>query len=281
MRDPALVGRFRREMKAVGALHHPNIVGAHDAGEAGGVHFLVMEYVAGKDLSTILKESGPLPVEQAISCTLQAARGLEFAHRKGIVHRDIKPANLLLDDDGTLKILDMGLARLDDNAHNLAAQEGLTQTGQVMGTVDYMAPEQAFDTHRADAKADVYSLGCTLYRLLTGQNAYAGETIVQKILAHREKPIPSLCAARPEVPKKLDAVFQRMMAKEPEQRIGMSEVVQELAALQSAPGSPRDEIVQALASSGRDSGATAVQSGGGKKKIPAVWLAAGLVPPRH
>ncbi len=141
-RDPALIGRFPREMKAVGALHHPNIVGAHDAGEAAGVHFLVMEYVAGKDLATLLKGQGTLPIAQAISCALQAARGLEFAHRQGIIHRDIKPANLLLAEDGTLKILDMGLARLDEGAANLAAQEGLTQTGQVMGTVDYMAPDR-------------------------------------------------------------------------------------------------------------------------------------------
>ncbi len=274
MRDPALVGRFRREMKAVGALHHPNIVGAHDAGEAAGVHFLVMEYVAGKDLSTVLKELGPLSVEQAISCTLQAARGLEFAHRKGIVHRDIKPANLLLDEEGTLKILDMGLARLDDNAHNIAAQEGLTQSGQVMGTVDYMAPEQAFDTHRADAKADVYSLGCTLYRLLTGQNAYAGDTIVQKILAHREKPIPSLRAARPEVPAALDKLFQQMLAKQTDERISMSDVVKELTALQASP-SPATESFH-LKQTPALSPTPVVQSGGGQRKIPGVWLAAGF-----
>lgn len=276
LRDPALVGRFRREMKAVGALHHPNIVGAHDAGEAAGVHFLVMEYVAGEDLSTLLKENGPLSVEQAISCTLQTARGLEFAHRKGIVHRDIKPANLLLDEEGTLKILDMGLARLDDNAHNLAAQEGLTQTGQVMGTVDYMAPEQAFDTHRADAKADVYSLGCTLYRILTGQNAFAGDTIVQKILAHREKPIPSLRTLRPEVPAAFDKIFQRMMAKQPEDRIAMAEVVQEFAALQTAPPAPATKSFKLQQAPTTTVLQAAAPSSGGNKKPPVIWLAAGL-----
>jgi serine/threonine protein kinase len=276
LRDPALVSRFRREMKAVGALHHPNIVGAHDAGEANGVHFLVMEYVAGRDLAALLKLRGTLSIEQAISCTLQTARGLEFAHRKGIVHRDIKPANLLLDEEGTLKILDMGLARLDDNAHNLAAQQGLTQTGQVMGTVDYMAPEQAFDTHRADAKADVYSLGCTLYRVLTGQNVFAGDTIVQKILAHREQPIPSLRTLRPEVSKQLDDIYQRMMAKQPENRISMAEVVQELVALQSAPPTPATQSFTLPTAPATVAPTPATQSGGDQKKPPRKWLVAGL-----
>ncbi|MGC3966051.1 MAG: protein kinase [Pirellulales bacterium] len=215
MNDKAAVDRFRREMKAVGRLHHPNIVTAHDAGEARGVHFLVMEYVEGSDLSSLLKKKGPLVVEQAAAYVLQAARGLAFAHAKGIIHRDIKPANLLVDGEGTVKILDMGLARLEGDAASKDAKDGLTQTGQVMGTVDYMAPEQAFDTHRADGKADVYSLGCTLYRLITGKNAFDGETLVQKILSHRESPIPSLAAARPEAPAALDALYQRMMAKHP------------------------------------------------------------------
>lgn len=236
LQDSAAVARFRREMKAVGALHHPNIVGAHDAGEQQGVHFLVMEYVAGRDLSTLVKQNGPVTVAQAISYMQQAAKGLAFAHGKNIVHRDIKPANLLVDGEETIKILDLGLARLDDGgatgaAANVEANQGLTQTGQVMGTVDYMAPEQAFDTHRADAKADVYSLGCTLFRILTGKNAYGGDTVVQKILAHREHPIPSLIERRPEVPAALDAIYRRMMTKQPEQRPTMAELCMEFEAL--------------------------------------------------
>jgi tRNA A-37 threonylcarbamoyl transferase component Bud32/WD40 repeat protein len=237
MSDPAAVARFRREMKAVGALHHPNIVGAHDAGEQQGVHFLVMEYVEGSDLSSLIKKNGPVTVEQAISYMQQAAKGLAFAHGKSIVHRDIKPANLLVDVEGTVKILDMGLARLDDGASaNAEANQGLTQTGQVMGTVDYMAPEQAFDTHRADAKADVYSLGCTLYRILTGQNAYSGDTVVQKILAHREQPIPSICKIRGDTPPGLDALCTRMLAKRPEDRPTMADVAKELEALEKGTG---------------------------------------------
>jgi serine/threonine protein kinase/Leucine-rich repeat (LRR) protein len=251
MQDPAAVARFRREMKAVGGISHPNIVGAHDGGEAQGMHYLVMEYVAGHDLSSLTKKQGPLPLDKAISYIRQAACGLTFAHSKGIVHRDIKPANLLVDTEGTLKILDLGLARLEsDQAVDAAANDGLTQTGQVMGTVDYMAPEQAFDTHRADAKADVYSLGCTLYRIVTGRNAYGGDTVVQKILAHREHPIPSLVEARPEAPAALGALYQRMMAKRPEDRPTMAEVVKELEAVQTEASRPSEQTDAWSASGG-------------------------------
>ncbi len=141
---------------------------------------------------------------------------MAFAHENGVVHRDIKPANLLLDKKGNIKILDMGLARLDDGM--AAAKEGLTQSGQVMGTVDYMAPEQAFDTRHADARADIYSLGCTLYRLLTAQNIYDGESLVQKLMAHQTKPIPVLTKIRADVPAALNSIFAKMVAKQPTDR---------------------------------------------------------------
>jgi len=211
------VERFHREVKAAAKLEHPNIVTAYDAGEAEGVHFLVMQYVEGKDLACVLAERGPLPVAEAVDYVVQAARGLEYAHQQGVVHRDIKPGNLLLDTRGTVKVLDMGLARIDQpvDPYAATAPEALTESDQVMGTYDYMAPEQAQDTHHADHRADIYSLGCTLYRLLTGQRPYHGDTPVQVLFGHAQAPIPSLREVREDVPPQLDAAFQKMLAKDP------------------------------------------------------------------
>jgi serine/threonine-protein kinase len=163
---------------------------------------------------------------------LQAARGLEHAHSQGIIHRDIKPANLLLDANGTVKILDMGLARIQEASNPVAPDADtapLTQTGSQMGTVDFMSPEQAVDSRLADHTADVYSLGITLYFLITAQPASGGETPMARILAHREAPLPSLRAARPQVPPQIDAIFQRMAAKKKEARYqSMTDVIRDL-----------------------------------------------------
>ena len=225
--NPESARRFQREVKAAARLEHPNVVTAYDADEANATHFLVMQYVDGTDLSVLIKEQGPLSVEKAVGCVLQAACGLQYAHSQGVVHRDIKPANLLLDSSGTVKILDMGLARLDSAG---AEQDQLTGTGQIMGTIDYMAPEQALDTKHADARADIYALGVTLWYLLTGRSLYAGGTVVMKLLAHQNHPIPSLRQACPHASPELEAAFEKMVAKTPESRFqSMTEVIADLA----------------------------------------------------
>lgn len=229
------VQRFQREVRAAARLEHPNIVTAYDADSAHDTHFLVMQYVEGSDLSAVVAEDGPLPVDLAVSCALQAARGLAYAHSRGVVHRDIKPANLLLDLDGTVKILDMGLVRLDAAGSD---PDQLTGTGQIMGTVDYMAPEQATDTSRADARSDIYSLGMTLWYLLTGRVVFEADSVVKKLLAHQNDPIPPLRSVCPEAPAELEATFARMVAKAPDQRYqAMSDVIADLERCLDGAGS--------------------------------------------
>lgn len=238
--NPAVIQRFQREVRAVAKLTHPNIIAAYDADEApGGLPFLAMEYVAGCDLAQLLIAEPHLPVGRVLNYILQAARGLAFAHSQGVIHRDIKPGNLLLDAAGTVKILDLGLARIHE-VEVQAAKDGLSRSGDVMGTVDYMAPEQALDSHAADARADLYGLGCTLYRLVTGKPLFEGESVVQKLLFHQSKPVPSLRAARPDASAEVEAMFQRMVAKRVEDRFQCMEelivVLEPLADQSPAPG---------------------------------------------
>jgi formylglycine-generating enzyme required for sulfatase activity len=225
---PEAVDRFQREVRAVARLEHANIVTAFDAGELDGTPFLVMQLVDGSDLSSVVKQRGPLAVPAAIECIRQAAKGLAYAHRKGVIHRDVKPSNMLLDADGTIKILDLGLARFED------AGDGLTCSDQVMGSIDYMSPEQAVDSRQADARSDIYSLGCTLWHLLSGRKLYQADTPVTRILRHREAPIPSLCQERDDVPAALDGVFRKLVAKQPADRYqSMDEVAAALEQLQA------------------------------------------------
>jgi serine/threonine protein kinase/WD40 repeat protein len=212
----ATVDRFRREVKAAARLAHPNIVAAYDAEQAGDVHFLVMEYVEGTDLARWLAEHGPLSVAEACDYARQCAAGLQHAHEHGMIHRDIKPHNLMRARDGTVKILDFGLARLAAEAGTPAT--GVTGQGTLLGTVDYLAPEQADDARQADIRSDIYSLGCTLYHLLSGRPPFPKGSVVQKIMAHTERQPASLKELRPDLPTGLVRVVQQMMAKSPDDR---------------------------------------------------------------
>ncbi len=231
MKSPGAVRRFLREAKAAARLAHPNIVTAHDADEDKGMYYLVTEYVEGQNLAMIVRQHGALSLGRAIDYIVQAARGLEYAHSNGVIHRDIKPSNLLLDQQGTVKILDMGIARVDEFVGKAAfgTDEEMTNSGVIVGTPDYMSPEQSNDIRVADARSDIYSLGCTMYYLLTGQPTYPGETVLQKIIAHREQPVPFLRDLRGDVPEALEKVFQKMMAKRPQDRYrSMTEVISEI-----------------------------------------------------
>ncbi|MBI1901727.1 MAG: serine/threonine protein kinase [Planctomycetia bacterium] len=221
VRSPTAQARFEREIEAVGRLDHPNIVRAYDAGQENGSYYLVMELVDGADLAEIVRRSGPLGVADSCEIIRQAALGLAHASEHHLVHRDVKPSNLLLSRDGTVKVSDLGLAMLRRTDEQGNEESALTGRGQIVGTADYMAPEQALDTRSADSRADIYSLGCTLFALLTGSPPYAGpenDTALKKILAHRTLPAPSIHDSRPDAPRQLDALLRQMMAKEPEER---------------------------------------------------------------
>jgi serine/threonine protein kinase len=231
--DERFIKRFQREVEAVARLSHPNIVMAHDADEAEVGHFLVMEFVNGRDLASSVEKQGPLPVRDAVSCIIQAARALDYAHGQGIIHRDIKPANLLRDADGVVKVADLGLARFEEASSSPNSASALTQAGAIMGTVDYMSPEQALGADGIDHRTDIYSLGCTLYFLLIGKPPYEGPSIMAILLKHREAPIPSLRAARAEIPAELDAVFCRMVTKSAGERYQtMTDVVHALESIE-------------------------------------------------
>jgi predicted Ser/Thr protein kinase len=211
------VRRFHQEVTAAARLGpHPNIVAVHDAEQAGDLHFLVMEFVDGQSLADYLRARGPLPIAEACDYVRQAALGLQHANEQGMVHRDIKPHNLMRTPHGQIKVLDFGLARCGRETDKARTQ--LTQQGVLMGTADYMAPEQANDSRVADIRADVYSLGCTLYHLLTGRVPFPDGGTVDKIIKHAvEQPAP-VGALRRDLPLGVVRIVEKMMAKIPDQR---------------------------------------------------------------
>jgi serine/threonine-protein kinase len=238
--DQTSIQRFHREIHAVGQLSHPNIVYAYDAGKIGGSYYLVMEFVEGVTLEALVQEYGPLPLELAYSYVRQAALGLQHAHVRSLIHRDIKPANLVvtrprpgaaleaerrslygpawLSAASRLKILDMGLARWQTTGSCEATSLQLTQVGMILGTLDFVAPEQAQNSRAADNRSDLYALGCTFYYLLAGDVPFPSKHPVDKLMAHQmDEPRP-LEWQRPELPSSIISIIRRLMAKAPADR---------------------------------------------------------------
>lgn len=226
--DEEYVERFRREARAVAQLSHPNIVTVIDRGEEDGKQFIVFELVDGENLKELVERGGPLPVRRVLELGLEVGRALAFAHAQGLVHRDVKPQNVLLNDEGLAKVTDFGIVRSLDAV-------GQTQTGTVLGTSHYIAPEQARG-ERVDAQTDVYSFGVVLHELLTGEVPYAGDNFLSVAMKHVNDPVPSVLDARPDAPLRLASLIERSLAKQPSGRpASMDVVVAELEAV-------RDEL---------------------------------------
>jgi len=241
------LARFEREARATARLNHPHIARAFDLDTSGSIHFIVMEYIDGIDLYARVKQDGPLPVRDAADFIRQAALGLHHAHEEGVVHRDIKPANLMVDKRGDVKILDLGLALANDDDEDA----GLTKAHdeKVLGTADYLSPEQARDSHKADRRSDIYSLGCTLYYLLVGKAPFAKGSLAERIRAHMNEPAPNLLDARPDVPAAIVELYFRMMEKHPDARQQTAQEVADslaawLATTVAATGKPSLAVPQ-------------------------------------
>lgn len=238
MKNELAVERFHQEVKAAAKLSHRNIVAAYDAEQAGDMHFLVMEYIDGISLDQLVARRKPLPVLHACNYVMQAAQGLQHAYERGTVHRDIKPHNLMRTTRGTIKILDFGLARFATQSEQSPDDPGLTADFTALGTPDYMAPEQARDSKRADIRADLYSLGCTLYFLLAGHAPFPEGTAFEKVLGHCERQPRKLSEIRDDIPPQVIAVIEKLMAKSPDARYQTPAEVVEVLKPYGHPDSP-------------------------------------------
>ena len=207
--------RFQTEARSAARLDHPNIARAHYVGEDRGVQYIVFEYIDGTNVRDLVYETGPLQVGDALNVTLQIAGALTHSWEREVVHRDIKPSNILIAHDGLAKLVDMGLARLE---YLEQTEHDETATGVTLGTFDYISPEQARNPRDADIRSDIYSLGCTLFFMLTGRSPFPEGTVLQKLLAHQSEPPPDVRELRPDVPDMLAGVLATMLAKRPEER---------------------------------------------------------------
>jgi len=260
--DKTYLERFYLEARAIASLNHPNIVRAYDIDQDGDTHFIVMEYVDGRELTELVKGNGPVSYRDAAHFIAQAADGLEHAHAQGLVHRDIKPANLLLDKNNIVKVLDLGLALFKEEEYSLT----VAFNEKILGTADYLAPEQARNSHDVDYRADIYGLGCSLYYLLTGHAPFPEGTLTERILHHQNSEPEDIRVTRPDCPPELLEICQVMMRKNPADRIQTcGEVAKALRAWLA--GKPLPVLVKqtAAAGSGRPSPAVALASAQGPK----------------
>lgn len=274
---PEAIRRFQREIRLMSSLNHPNVVRAYDAYDEGGVQFYAMEYVEGTDLAKLVEKRGRLPVLEACNYIRQAALGLQHAHEKGMIHRDVKPQNLMLTNDGVIKLMDLGLGRIS------VPEDGgpvsmLTHQGQVMGTPDYIAPEQALDCHSADIRADIYSLGCTFYYLLAGHPPFPGGSMAQKLAWQLHAEPPAIETLRDDLPPTIPPIICKMMAKKLNNRYQTpGEVVR---ALNPLLGLPENEGLNLAATIPPGSGATVVTTKGKTNSQVLLrrmqWVVAGL-----
>jgi serine/threonine protein kinase len=238
--SPGGLERFLREARIAAQLKHPNLVSAYDVDQSAGMHFLVMEYIDGTNLHHLVKSFGPLPFVRAAHYIRQASEGLQYAHECRLVHRDIKPSNILLERSGTIKVLDMGLARFFHDDDDLTKKH---HPGAVLGTPDFLSPEQALDSHSADVRSDIYSLGITFYFLLTGVTPFEQGTTAQKLLWHQVRQPRPIRSLRPDVPEEMAAVLEKMTAKSADQRYQVPAEVGAALAPWTSMGlvRPRDE----------------------------------------
>ncbi|MGL4424559.1 MAG: serine/threonine-protein kinase [Gemmataceae bacterium] len=290
-KDPGFVARFTREAYAAAQLTHHNVIQIYDIGEDRGTHFFSMEFVNGKSLMELVKSEGKLDIEVAVGYILQAARGLRYGHVQGMVHRDIKPDNLMLNTDGIVKVADLGLVKLPaadlpppkesaQSDADLESEDGdtqrLTRAGVVMGTPAYMPPEQARDSASVDQRADIYSLGCSLYVMVTGKPPFEGKTALEVISKHQTEPLVPPEAIVKRVPKALSGILQKMMAKQPEDRFQtMDDVIAALEGFlgmsRSGPITPKEEHAETLEKA--TTAFTAVSKAGTKKLLGLAFFA--------
>jgi eukaryotic-like serine/threonine-protein kinase len=223
--NSSYLARFQLEAKAIASLNHPNIVRAHDIDNDGETHYIVMEYIDGADLQTLVKKRGPLGFAEVADYVAQAARGLQHAHDIGLIHRDVKPANVLVNSKGQVKLLDLGLALFSDDT---AASLTIDYNDKVLGTADYLAPEQALNSHKVDHRADIYGLGCTMYFMLTGKAPFPEGTIAQRIAKHQSAMPTEIRKLRPQCPGELEGICVKMIQKDPKFRYASATQVAEV-----------------------------------------------------